>query len=126
MSLSNSLLGDPAGGGGPHENFCPRRTPHKHKKKRERTGLVQDLGSSETTREAFILKDNIFKFWLIGFVEGDGSLRPEGWGAWGPLGPQCSPPGLATLTTAHYPGRVRVCVGGGEAAGEFLIYFHPP
>ena len=37
-------------------------------------GLMQDLGSSETTREAFILKDNIFKFWLIGFVEGDGSF----------------------------------------------------
>jgi hypothetical protein len=30
-------------------------------------------GSSETTREAFIL-DNIFKYWFIGFTEGKGSL----------------------------------------------------
>jgi hypothetical protein len=36
--------------------------------------LAKDQGSSETRREAFILKDNIFKFWLIGFVEGDGSF----------------------------------------------------
>jgi hypothetical protein len=29
-------------------------------------------GSSETTREAYILKDNLFKFWFIGFLEGKG------------------------------------------------------
>ena len=32
------------------------------------------LASSETTREKLILNDNLFKFWLIGFVEGDGSF----------------------------------------------------
>ena len=31
-------------------------------------------GSSETTREVFILKDSIFKFWFIAFVKGDGSF----------------------------------------------------
>lgn len=35
---------------------------------------AQVWGSSETTREAFILKDNLFKFWFIGFVEGKGSF----------------------------------------------------
>ena len=30
-------------------------------------GITQ--GSSETTREAYILKDNLFKFWFIGFLE---------------------------------------------------------
>lgn len=35
---------------------------------------AQGWGSSETTREAFILKDNLFKFWFIGFVEGKGSF----------------------------------------------------
>ena len=35
---------------------------------------LEDKGSSETTHEAFILKDNIFKYWLIGFTEGDGSF----------------------------------------------------
>lgn len=30
--------------------------------------------SSETTCEAFILKDDLFKLWFIGFVEGDGSF----------------------------------------------------
>lgn len=30
--------------------------------------------SSETTREAYILKDNLFKFWFIGFLEGKGSF----------------------------------------------------
>ena len=35
---------------------------------------IKDWGSSETTREAFILKDNLFKFWFIGFVEGKGSF----------------------------------------------------
>lgn len=33
-------------------------------------GITQ--GSSETTREAYILKDNLFKFWFIGFLEGKG------------------------------------------------------
>lgn len=32
------------------------------------------LSSSETTREVFTLKDNLFKFWFIGFSEGDGSF----------------------------------------------------
>lgn len=36
--------------------------------------INRDLGSSETTREAFLLKDNVFKNWFIGFVEGDGSF----------------------------------------------------
>ena len=31
-------------------------------------------GSSETTREAYILKDSLFKFWFIGFLEGKGSF----------------------------------------------------
>lgn len=31
-------------------------------------------GSSETTREAYILKDNLFKYWFIGFLEGKGSF----------------------------------------------------
>ena len=31
-------------------------------------------GSPETTREEFILKDNVFKHWFIGFTEGDGSF----------------------------------------------------
>ena len=31
-------------------------------------------GSSETTREAYILKDNLFKCWFIGFLEGKGSF----------------------------------------------------
>ena len=35
---------------------------------------ANDKGSSETTREAFVLKDNLFKSWLIGFTEGDGSF----------------------------------------------------
>jgi len=35
---------------------------------------IFDIGSSETTREAFILKDNVFKSWFIGFTEGDGSF----------------------------------------------------
>jgi len=35
---------------------------------------AQGWGSSETTREAFILKDSLFKFWFIGFVEGKGSF----------------------------------------------------
>jgi hypothetical protein len=33
-----------------------------------------DLSSSETTREIFMLKDNLFKLWFIGFSEGDGSF----------------------------------------------------
>ena len=36
--------------------------------------LTKDIGSSETTREAFILKDKVFKHWFIGFAEGDGSF----------------------------------------------------
>nr|WDW20873.1 hypothetical protein [Valsa mali var. pyri (nom. inval.)] len=32
------------------------------------------LGSSETTREAYILKNNLFKLWFIGFLEGKGSF----------------------------------------------------
>lgn len=36
----------------------------------ETWGITQ--GSSETTREAYILKDNLFKFWFIGFLEGKG------------------------------------------------------
>jgi len=35
---------------------------------------AKDKGSSETTREAFVLKDNLFKSWLIGFTESDGSF----------------------------------------------------
>lgn len=31
-------------------------------------------GSSETTREAYILKDSLFKSWFIGFLEGKGSF----------------------------------------------------
>ena len=38
------------------------------------TCKAKDKGSSETTREAFVLKDNLFKSWLIGFTEGDGSF----------------------------------------------------
>lgn len=38
------------------------------------SSLIEDQGSSETIREAFILKDNLFKFWLIGFTEKDGSF----------------------------------------------------
>lgn len=30
--------------------------------------------SSETTRVAYILKDNLFKYWFIGFLEGKGSF----------------------------------------------------
>lgn len=46
-------------------------------------GKIQDEGlsagnsvrsSSETTREAFILKNDLFKLWFIGFVEGVGSF----------------------------------------------------
>lgn len=46
-------------------------------------GKIQDKGlstgnfniiSSEATCEVFILKDNKFKLWFIGFVEGDGSF----------------------------------------------------
>lgn len=49
-------------------------------------GKIQDEGqfagnlfnsnwsSSETTRETFVLKDDLFKLWFIGFVEGDGSF----------------------------------------------------
>jgi hypothetical protein len=33
-----------------------------------------NLSSSETIREVFTLKDNLFKFWFIGFSEGDGSF----------------------------------------------------
>jgi len=33
-----------------------------------------NLSSSETTRKAFIIKDNLFKLWFIGFAEGDGSF----------------------------------------------------
>lgn len=29
--------------------------------------MVSGHGSSETTREAYILKDNLFKYWFIGF-----------------------------------------------------------
>ena len=36
--------------------------------------FLPHLGSSETTREAFVLKDNFFKLWFAGFVEGDGSF----------------------------------------------------
>jgi hypothetical protein len=34
--------------------------------------FIKDRGSSETIREAFILKDNLFKNWFIGFLEGKG------------------------------------------------------
>jgi LAGLIDADG endonuclease/Proton-conducting membrane transporter len=46
-------------------------------------GKIQDEGqsagnsirsSSETTCEAFMLKESLFKLWFIGFVEGDGSF----------------------------------------------------
>lgn len=36
--------------------------------------LEKIQGSSETTREAYMLKDNLFKFWFIGFLEGKGSF----------------------------------------------------
>lgn len=36
--------------------------------------FIFDKGSSETRCEAFILKDNLFKFWLIGFTEKDDSF----------------------------------------------------
>ena len=36
--------------------------------------FLSKWSSSETTREAFILKDNLFKLWFIGFTEGDGSF----------------------------------------------------
>ena len=36
--------------------------------------MVFNYGSSETTCETYILKDNLFKFWFIGFLEGKGSL----------------------------------------------------
>ena len=36
--------------------------------------LYSTKGSSETTRDIFILKDKIFEFWFVGFVEGDGSF----------------------------------------------------
>ena len=35
---------------------------------------VKEIGSSETRREAFILKNNVFKSWFIGFSEGKGSF----------------------------------------------------
>lgn len=43
---------------------------------REATGQVnvKEIGSSETRREAFILKNNVFKSWFIGFSEGNGSF----------------------------------------------------
>jgi hypothetical protein len=34
--------------------------------------ITQDLGSSETIREVYNFKDNWFKFWFIGFLEGKG------------------------------------------------------
>lgn len=37
--------------------------------------LGKNQGSSETAREAYILKDNLFKFLFIGFLEGKGSFR---------------------------------------------------
>jgi hypothetical protein len=40
----------------------------------ETLAKAKDIGSSETRREAFILKDNVFKYWFIGFSEGDGSF----------------------------------------------------
>lgn len=36
--------------------------------------MVFNYGSSETTREAYILKDNLFISWFIGFLEGKGSF----------------------------------------------------
>lgn len=36
--------------------------------------------SSETTREAYILKDNLFKFWFIGFLEGKGLFMIDKYG----------------------------------------------
>lgn len=35
---------------------------------------IYNHGSSETTCKAYILKDNLFKFWFIGFLEGKGSF----------------------------------------------------
>ena len=40
----------------------------------EVTPVAISHGSSETTREAYILKDSLFKFWFIGFLEGKGSF----------------------------------------------------
>jgi NADH-ubiquinone oxidoreductase chain 5 len=34
--------------------------------------VKENLGSSETTREIFIFKNDLFKFWFVGFTEGDG------------------------------------------------------
>nr|QBM09645.1 hypothetical protein [Dactylella sp.] len=36
------------------------------------TSKSRNLGSSETTREVYNLKDNLFKSWFIGFLEGKG------------------------------------------------------
>lgn len=36
--------------------------------------ITTNLGSSETTREVFILNNDLFKFWFVGFAEGDGSF----------------------------------------------------
>lgn len=36
--------------------------------------MIISHGSSETIREAYILKDNLFKHWFIGFLEGKGSF----------------------------------------------------
>jgi len=36
--------------------------------------VIQNEGSSETTREVYYFKDNLFKFWFIGFLEGKGSF----------------------------------------------------
>lgn len=36
--------------------------------------MVFNYGSSETTCGAYILKDNLFKYWFIGFLEGKGSF----------------------------------------------------
>jgi len=38
------------------------------------SAITKDKVSSETTREAFILKDNVFKYWFIGLTEGDDSF----------------------------------------------------
>ena len=36
--------------------------------------LINNIGSSETTRVIFVLKDSFFKNWFVGFSEGDGSF----------------------------------------------------
>jgi len=40
----------------------------------EKCRTTHDIASSETTREVYNFKDNLFKFWFLGFLEGKGSF----------------------------------------------------